>query len=89
MMKANDMIKVHLYGTDNKEIKTRNFDKVFRVYEKSGKLGIDWNTDQSPYTCKGEVFAPFHTFAHTVIFENIETGARYHFDNITNSVTEI
>lgn len=84
-MKANDMIKVHMYS-GNTEIKTRNFDKVFKVYEKNGKLGIDWNTERSPYTCKGDVFTPFETFAHTVIFENIETGVLYHFDNISNSV---
>lgn len=66
-MKTNDTIKVHLYDLHNKEIQTRNYDKVFRVYEKAGKLGIDWNTEKSPYTCKGDVFAPFETFAPSVI----------------------
>lgn len=85
-MKANDMIKVHLYGTDNKEIKTRNFDKVFKVYEKNGRLGIDWNIEKSPYTCKGDVFTPFETFASTVIFENVETGELFNFSNIKNGI---
>lgn len=88
-MKANDMIKVHLFGTDNKEIKTRNFDKVFKVYAKNGRLGVDWNTEQSLYTCHGDVFAPFETFASTVIFENVKTGERYCFDNIENAVVKI
>ena len=91
-MKANDMIKVHMYTNGNKEhaeIKTRNFDKVFEVYEKNGKLGIDWNTGKNPFTCKGEVFTPFEIFSQTVIFENIETGELYHFDNISNSVIKV
>lgn len=88
-MKTNDTIKVHLYGLHNKEIQTRNYGKVFRVYEKAGKLGIDWNTEKSPYTCKGDVFAPFETFASSVIFENIETGELFHFSNIKNAVVRI
>lgn len=88
-MKANDTIKVHLYGLSNKEIKTRNYDKVFRVYEKNGKLGIDWNTEKLPYSCNGEIFAQFETFAPSVIFENIETGELFHFSNIKNAVVRI
>ena len=49
-MKTNDTIKVHLYDLHNKEIQTRNYGKVFRVYEKAGKLGIDWNTEESYHT---------------------------------------
>ncbi len=88
MLKENSKIKVHLFDTSNKEIKTRNFDKVFTVYKKSGKLGIDWNTNRSPYTCNGDIFTPFHTFATTVIFEDIENGKQYYFDNITNGLKE-
>ena len=88
-MKANDMIKVHLFGTDSKEIKTRNFEKVFEVYEKNGKLGIDRNTEKSHYTCHGEVFTPFYTFASTVVFENVETGELFHFSNIKNGIEKI
>lgn len=82
-MKTNDTIKVHLYDLHNKEIQTRNYSKVFRVYEKAGKLGIDWNT------CKGDAFAPFETFAPSVIFENVETGELFHFSNIKNAVVRI
>lgn len=85
-LKVNDKVKVHLFDTSNKEIKTRNFDKVFTVYEKNGKMGIDWNTEQSPYTCKCDIFTPFEAFASTVIFENVETGEKFHFSNIKNAV---
>lgn len=88
-MKTNDTIKVHLYDLHNKEIQTRNYSKVFHVYEKAGKLGIDWNTEKLPYSCNGEIFAPFETFAPSVIFENIETGELFHFSNIENAVVRI
>ena len=87
MMKENDMIKVHFYS-NNREIKTRNFDKVFKVYKKHGKLGIDWNTERSSYTCKGDVFTSFETFSNTIIFENVETGEKFHFDNVKNEVVK-
>lgn len=90
IMKVNDMIKVHMYNdTNNEEIKTRNFDKIFRVCEKDGRLGIDWNTEKSPYICKGEVFTPFETFASTVIFENVKTEELYYFSNIENAIVKI
>lgn len=89
MMKANDKIKVHLYDTSNKEIKTRNCDQVFTVYEKNGKLGIDYNTERSTYTCKGDIFTPFETFASTVIFENAETGELFHWSNIENLIVKV
>lgn len=66
------MVKVHLYDTAGKEIKTQNFDKIFRVYEKNGKLGIDWNTEKKPYCCNGEIFIPLEDFAPTVIFEDVD-----------------
>lgn len=88
-MKTNDMIKVHLYDTNNREMKTRNYDKVFHVYKKNGKLGIDYNAEKSPYTCKGDVFTPFETFAQSVIFENVETKELFHFSNIENAVVRI
>lgn len=31
MLKEKDMINVHLYDTSNREIKTRNYNKVFEV----------------------------------------------------------
>ena len=88
MLKENSKIKVHLFDTSNKEIKTRNFDKVFTVYKKGGKLGIDWNTEHSQYLCNGDIFTPFNTFAQCVIFEDIENGKQYYFDNITNNLKE-
>ena len=88
MLKVNDKIKVHLYDTSNREIQTRHIDTVFTVYKKNGQLGIDWNTERSQYTCKGEGFNPFETFASTVIFEDVKNGKQYHFDNITNNLKE-
>lgn len=87
-MKKNDKIKVHMYSFE-KEIETRNFDRVFAVYEKNGKLGIDWNIEKIPYTCGGEAFISFDTFASTVIFENIDTGEKFRFNNIKNGIEKI
>lgn len=89
MLKVNDKIKVHLYDTSNREIQTRHINTVFTVYEKNGKLGIDWNTERSPYTCRGDIFTPFETFASTVIFENVETGEKFYFSNIENAVVKV
>ena len=88
MLQVNDKVKVHIYR-DGKEIETRHHDTVFTVYEKNGKLGIDWNTDHSPYTCGGDIFCPFRTFAQCVIFENIENGKKYHFSNILNTLERL
>lgn len=88
-MRTNDIIKVHLYDSSNKEIKTKNYGKTFCVYEKNGKLGIDWNTERSLCSCEGDIFTPFETFAQSVIFENIETGELFHFSNIEKAVVSI
>lgn len=84
-LKEHDKIKVHFYDNSG-EIKTRNFDKVFEIYNKNGELGIDWNTELSEYINCGDIFVPFHHFANTVIFENIETGENFHFDSITKNI---
>lgn len=62
-LKINDKIKVRIYGTDGKVIKTNNFDEVFTVCEKDGKLGIYWT----------EEFAPFDSFCNTEFLKQIET----------------
>ena len=54
-LKAGDKIKVRIYGTDGKAIKTINFDEVFTVFEENGKLGIYWT----------EEFTPFEKFCNT------------------------
>lgn len=89
MLKVNDVIKVHLFDTNNKEIKTRNFNKTFVVYEKNRKLGIDWNTEKRPYVSEGEVFCPFETFDYTVVFENVATNENFRFSNIKNDIERI
>lgn len=62
-LKAGDKIKVRIYGTDGKAIKTRNFDEIFTVCEENGKLGIYW-TDE---------FAPLESFCNTEFLKQIET----------------
>lgn len=89
MLKENDLVKVHLYGCSNKEIKTGNYNKVFRVYRKNGVLGIDWNTSRSLYTNHGDIFTSFRCFASCVEFEKVETGEKFHFDNIINGILKI
>lgn len=89
MLKEGDKIFVRIYDCRGKEIITRNHNKIFEVKKESNHLGIDWNTERSPYTCKGDIFTPFETFASTVIFENVETGEDYHFSNIENNIVMI
>lgn len=60
--KVNDKVKVRIYGTDGKAIKTRNFDEVFTVCEENGKLGIYWS----------EEFTPFESFCNTEFLKQIE-----------------
>lgn len=62
-LKVNDKVKVRIYGTDGKAIKTRNFDEVFTVCEENGKLGIYWT----------EEFAPLDSFCNTEFLKQIET----------------
>lgn len=88
MLKEGNKILVHIYDCLNREISTRNFGQVFEVRKESGQLGIDWNTERSPYTCKGEVFNPFYTFANNVIFEDVETGKKYHYSNVVGRIVE-
>lgn len=71
-MKTNDTIKVHLYDLSNKEIKTKNYGKTFYVYEKNGKLGIDWNTEKLPYSLKHWSTTQCATTARTS--ENLAKG---------------
>lgn len=61
-LKINDKVKVRIYGTDGKAIKTKNFDEVFTVCEKNGKLGIYWT----------EEFTPFESFCNTEFLKQIE-----------------
>lgn len=81
-------VLVHIYDCMNREIATRNLGEVFEVKKESGQLGIDWNTEKSPYTCKGNVFCPFYSFASNVIFEDAENGKKYHYSNIANNIVE-
>lgn len=82
MLKVNDKIKVHIYDA-GKEIMTRNSSTVFTVRKENGDFGIDWNRD------KKDTFAPFQTFASSVIFENVDTGKKYHWNTIARAIIEV
>ena len=63
MIKAGSKIKVHIFDMFGNEIITRNFNEVFNVYEKEGRLGIDWIG-----------FAPLESFSTqngAVVFEEV------------------
>ena len=72
-----------------KEIKTRNYGTVYIVHKKNGKLGIDWNTEKKITVSGGDIFTPFKSFSHTVIFENVENGKKYHWSNVENALVEM
>lgn len=79
MIRKNSKVKVHIFDSNNKVIKTRVHGEVFNVYEENGKLGIIWNKE----------FKPFSLFAPSVQFENVMTGREYHFSNITERLERI
>ena len=91
MLTENSKVKVHFcdhrkYPSFESETITGNHDEIFEVKNHNGKIGIDWNTKRSPYTCNGEVFTPFEAFSSSVIFEDIETGELYHYSNIAENI---
>ena len=79
MIRKNSKVKVHIFDSNNKVIKTRVHGEVFNVYEENGTLGI---------TCNKE-FKPFSHFTPSVHFENVMTGREYHFSNITERLERI
>lgn len=79
MIKKNSKVKVHIFDSNNKVIKTRVYGEVFNVHEENGKLGITWNKE----------FKPFSLFAPSVQFEKVMTGREYHFSNITERLERI
>lgn len=79
MIRKNSKVKVHIFDSNNKVIKTRVHGEVFNVYEENGKLGIIWNKE----------FKPFSLFAPSVHFENVMTRREYHFSNITERLERI
>lgn len=49
MLKVNDKVKVHMYDTCNREIKTRNYGTVFTVKEVNGNRVIKSYIKKNPY----------------------------------------
>lgn len=83
MLKENLKIKLHFFDVNGREIITDCKNDVFIVKKKDGKLGIDFNT-KNLYT--GDVFVSFESFANDVIFEDISTGEKYHFNAIIKNI---
>ena len=81
---------MYIYMTPvTEKLKQEIIIKFLRFVTKTEKLGIDWNTERSPYICRGEIFTPFEVFAPSVTFENIETNESYYFSNIKNELEKI
>lgn len=79
MIRKNSKVKVQIFDSNNKVIKTMVHREVFNVHEENGKLGITWNKE----------FKPFSHFAPSVHFENVMTGREYHFSDITDRLERI
>lgn len=88
MLKEKSKVTVHFYSS-GKEFETQKSGVIYEVKKQGEKMGIDYNTERSPYTCNGAIFTPFETFAQCVIFEDVNTKKKYHFDNLTNSIQEV
>lgn len=88
MLKEGSRITVHIYDCSCREIATRNFGKVFEVKKQNGKLGIDWNEEKDPPGNKENIFSPFRNFSPTVRFEDVDSGKRYYFSPIVNTLVE-
>ena len=79
MIRKNSKVKVYLFDSNNKVIVTRVHREIFDVHEENGNLGITWTKE----------FKPFSLFAPSVHFENVMTGRKYHFSNITERLERI
>lgn len=63
--------------------------KTFTVKKECGRLGFDGNINRSPYTCRGELFTPFYSYASSVIFRDEDTGHLYRYSNIYNGLEDV
>ena len=92
MLRENDMVRVCFRSfamTGFVECGLDKPDMVFKVQKKGSKLGIEWNTSESPYLRKGDMFTPFESFADSVVFENIESSETYFFDCACNALVSM
>lgn len=76
MIEAGSKIKVHFYNVDNTEITTVGcYGKVFDVYEKGGRLGIDYMNDSKSafrFMYDENGFTPLDSFSKVgVKFEEV------------------
>lgn len=84
-LRAGDKIKVRIYGTDGKAIKTRNFDEVFTVCEENGKLGIYWTEEFTPFEnfCNTRFIIVDRTYQQDLKILNITSEE---FDNVISNI---
>lgn len=78
MKELQTRVKVHFFDRlTGEEIYTRISSSVFFVCFDRGRLGIfDFYEEGDPFHASR--FAPFYTFAPSVVFEDVETGRRFH-----------
>lgn len=78
MKELQTRVKVHFFDhREGKEFDTRISNSVFFVGIERGQLGIiDFYEKGDPFHASR--FAPFYTFAPSVVFENVENGRRFH-----------
>lgn len=50
MIRKNSKVKVQIFDSNNKVIKTMVHGEVFNVHEENGKLGIKWNKEFKPFS---------------------------------------
>lgn len=87
MLKEGSIVKVRLYDTHGKEIIYSKYDENFEVARVGGRLGLHWNTTRQ--SSSTETFLPFSAFAPSVVFEETETGKRYHYSTLTDWLEEL
>lgn len=84
-LKAGDKIKVRIYGTNGKVIKTRNYDEIFTVCEENGKLGIYWTEEFTPFEnfCNTRFIIIDRTYQQDLEILNITSEE---FDNVISNI---
>lgn len=90
MLKENDKIKVHIIDVNGYrgEIRTRNYGQIFTIekHPATKELAIEWNEFSED---KNNRLLPLSHFSWNVLFEDVETGAFYHFDQISQGIKEL
>ena len=93
MLKDGSKITVHFINHWMYKVPTEDtpegYRKVFEVKTVDGKQGFDGNESRSQFTCHGELFTPFATYAWTVIFRDEDTKQLYRYSSIDKRLEEV